>query len=179
MRDERRSVLVVDDDVATREMFRMALRIAGFDVETASDGVAALRRIDEHVPDVVVLDLDMPGVNGIAVHGELDSRERTRHVPIVIVTGTDWQSPFPASAALAKPLSPHELVDAVRDATYRRSASDGGAVRAAGTSTVVWLCPQCHRVVREGAEPAESAAPEMRVGATLCPACAAGTSIIN
>lgn len=171
MVDDRRSVLVVDDDVATREMFRMALRIAGFDVETASDGVAALKRIEQRVPDVVVLDLGLPGINGIAVHGELDSQERTRNVPIVIVTGTDWHSPFPVSAALAKPLAPHELVDAVRDAASRRA--DGAESSAAGVRTVVWLCPQCHRVVRESAEPAETAAPEMRVGA-MCLACASG-----
>jgi DNA-binding response OmpR family regulator len=168
----------VDDDVATREMFRMALRIAGFDVETASDGVAALRHIEQHVPDVVVLDLDLPGINGIAVHGELGSRDRTRNVPIVIVTGTDWQLPSPVSAALAKPLTPHELVDAVRDAASGRTS--GARSAAADTRTVVWLCPRCHRVVREGAEPAETAAPEMRVGATLCAACASGTPpVIN
>lgn len=179
MRDERRSVLVVDDDVATREMFRMALRIAGFDVETASDGVAALRQIDQRVPDVVVLDLDMPGINGIALHGELDAREHTKHVPIVIVTGTDWQSPFPVSAALSKPLSPHDLVDAVRDAASRRFAAGGSSLDAAGMRTVVWLCPRCHHVVRETAEAAETAAPEMRVAAALCAACAADPNAIN
>ena len=179
MGDERRSVLVVDDDVATREMYRMALRIAGFDVETASDGVAALRRIEQHVPDVVVLDLDLPGINGIAVHGELDARERTRHVPIVIVTGTDWQSPFPVFAALSKPLSPHELVDAVRVAATRQLARDRSRLNATGTSTVVWLCPRCHHVVREAAEPEETAAPEMRVDVALCAACAADPNAVH
>jgi CheY-like chemotaxis protein len=167
--DDRRSVLVVDDDVATREMFRMALRIAGFDVETASDGVAALRHIEQRIPDVVVLDLDMPGINGIAVHGELDSRERTRNVPVVIVTGTNWQSPFPASVSLSKPLSPHDLVDAVRDAASRRFRGEG---RAPGTRTIVWLCPRCHHVASETHEAAETGASEMRVGDTLCASCA-------
>lgn len=120
MIDSRRSVLVVDDDVATREMFKTVLRMAGFEVSTAADGVAALRQIDQHVPDVVVLDLDLPGVNGIVVHEELDAREETHGVPVVIVTGTDWQSPIRASATLRKPTSPHELVGAVRSAASRR-----------------------------------------------------------
>jgi DNA-binding response OmpR family regulator len=120
MIDTRRSVLVVDDDVATREMFRVALRMAGFEVSTAGDGLAALRQIEQKVPDVVVLDLDMPGVNGLAVHEELDARANTHDVPVVIVTGTDWQSPFPASATLQKPTSTHELVGAVRNAASRR-----------------------------------------------------------
>ena len=179
MLDERRSVLVVDDDVATREMFRMALRLAGFEVETASDGVAALKQIEQRVPDVVVLDLDMPGLNGLAVHEELDSRERTRHVPIIIVTGTDWQSPYPVSAALSKPLAPHDLVDAVRDAASRRFDSRAALAGDDGKRMVVWLCPRCHHVAREAPEPAESASPEMRLDQSLCEACASGASAVH
>ena len=120
MIDSRRSVLVGDDDGPTREMFRAALRMAGFEVSTAADGLAALRQIDQHVPDIVLLDLDLPGVNGIAVHEELDARAHTHDVPVVIVTGTDWRSPFPVSATLQKPTSTHELVGAVRHAAARR-----------------------------------------------------------
>jgi two-component system OmpR family response regulator len=167
MREERRSVLVVDDDLATRELFRMALRMAGFEVETAADGVAALRQIEQRVPDVVVLDLDLPGVNGIAVHGELDAEPRTRHVPIVVVTGTDWRSPYPTSAMLSKPTSPHELVDAVRAASRRPDReADLGRLR-----TVVWLCPRCHHVVGEAVESAQTSTSEMRAGNAVCKAC--------
>lgn len=99
-----------------RELFRTALRLAGFDVRTAVDGVSALWQIGQQRLDVVVLDLDLPGVNGIAIHQELKSCEQTCHVPVVIVTGTDWQSPVPAYATLLKPISPDDLVNTVRQA---------------------------------------------------------------
>jgi CheY-like chemotaxis protein len=55
-------------------------------------------------------------VNGIAIHQEPESRTQTRHVPVVIVTGTAWQSPVPAYAPLLKPISPDDLVNTVRQA---------------------------------------------------------------
>lgn len=112
----RHTVLIVDDDRCTRELFRTALRLAGFDVRTAVDGVSALWQIGQQRLDVVVLDLDLPGVNGIAIHQELESRAQTRHVPVVIVTGTAWRSPVPAYATLLKPISPDDLVNTVRQA---------------------------------------------------------------
>lgn len=112
----RHTVLIVDDDRSTRELFRTALRLAGFDVRPAVDGVSALWQIGQQRLDVVVLDLDLPGVNGIAIHQELESREQTRHVPVVIVTGTEWRSPVPAYATLLKPISPDDLVNTVRQA---------------------------------------------------------------
>ena len=114
-----RRVLVVDDDRATREMFRTALRMGGFEVRLASDGVSALSQVEQQLPDLVVLDLDLPLLNGIAVHEELAARERTRRVPVVIVTGTEWQSPFPAFVTLRKPISTERLIDAVTTATSR------------------------------------------------------------
>lgn len=116
LRPARHTVLIVDDDRSTRELFRTALRLAGFDVRTAVDGVSALWQIGQQRLDCVVLDLDLPGVNGIAIHQELESREQTRHVPVVIVTGTEWQSPVPAYAILLKPISPDDLVNTVRQA---------------------------------------------------------------
>lgn len=113
----RHTVLIVDDDRSTRELFRTTLRLAGFDVRTAVDGVSALWQIGRQRLDVVGLDLDLPGgVNGIVIHQELESREQTRHVPFDIVTGTAWQSPVPAYATPLKPISPDDLVNTVRQA---------------------------------------------------------------
>ncbi len=113
---KRPTVLVVDDDRDIREMFTSALRLAGFDVRSAMDGMVALRQIEEHRPDVVVLDLDLPLVNGTAIHEELGSRTDTCDLPVVIVTGTESDSPFPAYATLRKPIDPERLVDVVSKA---------------------------------------------------------------
>src|SRR5258705_6639939 len=70
---ERPTVLLVEDDNATREMFDYALRMAGFSVTAVRDGFAALRSIEQGCPDIVVLDLDLPHVSGLDVHQELMS----------------------------------------------------------------------------------------------------------
>jgi CheY-like chemotaxis protein len=111
---------VIDDDRGTREQFATALRLAGFEVKTAVDGLTALLQIEQQLPDVVVLDLDLPMVNGIAVHTELAGRDHTRDLPVVIVTGTELRSPLPASATLLKPILPDQLVVAVQRAAAAR-----------------------------------------------------------
>ena len=171
MTEERQSVLVVEDDVATRELFRVALRMAGFEVDTAADGASALRQIEQRIPDVVVLDLNLPGINGIALHGELESRERTRGLPIVIVTGTDWRSPYSAFATLSKPTEPAALVDAVRKAA-RRGVAGESQEAAKRVRTIVWLCPRCHHVIRETTEASDTPVSEMRVDISPCVSCA-------
>src|SRR5262245_47198018 len=104
------TVLIVEDDVQTREMFRQVLRFAGFWVIVASDGASALRIVELHPPDVIVLDLDLPTLPGLAVHKELQAHETSRDIPVVIVTGTEWRSPFPAAATLRKPTPGDDLV---------------------------------------------------------------------
>ena len=70
---QRPTILLVEDDSATREMFDYALRLAGFAVVAARDGLAGLRAIEQQVPDAVVLDLDLPHVSGIDVQQEIVS----------------------------------------------------------------------------------------------------------
>jgi CheY-like chemotaxis protein len=80
-----RRVLVVDDDRAIRDLFRAVLRRADFIVEVADSGTAALRRVAESGPDVVTLDLAMPGVDGFAVIDRI--RALSSPPPIVVVSG--------------------------------------------------------------------------------------------
>jgi DNA-binding response OmpR family regulator len=111
----RRTLLVVEDDPDLRRMFRMALALAEFDVVEASDGLHALRRIEEITPDAVVLDLMMPRVNGFAVLQDLLGRAHTRQIPIVIVTATAAAvSEANVACVLRKPISPDVLVRSVR-----------------------------------------------------------------
>ena len=79
--------LIVEDDSQLRHLYRATLVLAGFDVDQVADGLDALRLIEEQPPDLVVLDLRLPGLDGVFVHQEIAAREQTRKIPIVVVTG--------------------------------------------------------------------------------------------
>ncbi len=85
-------VLVVDDDRLQRTMARDALEAEGFAVVEAADGDEALARFEQDRPDLVMLDVAMPGRDGISVCGEIRERHPSDLVPIFIVTGTDDQA---------------------------------------------------------------------------------------
>ncbi|HEV8237192.1 MAG TPA: response regulator [Gemmatimonadaceae bacterium] len=113
---QRPTILLVEDDSATRELFDYALRLSGFAVIAARDGLAGLRAIEQQVPDAVVLDLDLPNVSGIDVHQEIASHAETRDIPIIIVTGTGWRAPAGVFRMLRKPITSDVLVTVVQQA---------------------------------------------------------------
>jgi len=80
-------VLVTDDDRAVREALERALQLAGYEVELASDGDTALSAIDRRTPDAVVLDIMMPGLDGLDVTRRL--RREGNRVPILLLTARD------------------------------------------------------------------------------------------
>jgi len=81
-------VLIVDDDPMIAEIYSLRLTRDGFTVRVAGNGVEALAMIAERLPDIVLLDLIMPVVDGTAVIRALRSQERTRHLPIVVLSNT-------------------------------------------------------------------------------------------
>ena len=109
-------MLVVEDDAALRELYRAALRSAGFAVVAVEDGLSALRRVESDTPRAVVLDLDLPRVGGRDVQRELSARRDTREIPILVVSGTDTEDLNPEDFAciLRKPVNADELVRAVQ-----------------------------------------------------------------
>ncbi len=115
-------MLVVEDDRTLRELYRTVLREAGYEVGAVEDGTDALHRVEHWTPDVVVLDLALPRLDGRDLRHELRSRPETRDVPVVVVTGTDTsdldQNDF--AAILRKPINPDALVDAVNAAVRSR-----------------------------------------------------------
>ena len=113
---QRATILLVEDDSATRELFDYALRLSGFAVVAARDGLAGLRAIEQQVPDAVVLDLDLPHVSGMDVHEEIGSHAETRDIPIIIVTGTGWKAPAGVFRTLRKPITSDVLVMVVQQA---------------------------------------------------------------
>jgi CheY-like chemotaxis protein len=112
----RQTILVVEDDENLRRLFRTALALSGYDVVEAGDGLEALQRIDHSPPDLVILDLLLPGLSGIAVQQEIAAQAVTRQIPVVVITGSTLE-PAPdvdVACFLRKPISPDELVDTVR-----------------------------------------------------------------
>ena len=108
-------ILIVEDDEDLRQLFRVALTLAGYEVEEAGDGLEALRRLDHAPPDLVILDLNLPLIGGAAVRQEIASHVFTRDIPVVIVTGSAGDlSAMNAACTLRKPITPDELVRAVR-----------------------------------------------------------------
>ena len=110
--------MIVEVDRSLRELYRSALRQAGYEVGAVEDGTDAVWRIDEWTPDVIVLDLTLPRLAGRDLRHELRSRPDTRDVPIVVVTGTDSSDldPNDFAAILCKPIKVEVMVNAVDDA---------------------------------------------------------------
>ncbi len=111
-----RPVLVVDDDDATRSAERAVLSDGGFRVIEARDGEEAMRALTNDPPAMVVLDIQMPGVDGPSFARAL--RMALRHVPLVVLTGADdpkhEADRCNAEAYLTKPFDAPELLKVVR-----------------------------------------------------------------
>jgi DNA-binding response OmpR family regulator len=111
----RRNVLLIEDDPNLRLMFRTALVLEGFNVREANDGLEALLVVEAEMPDVIVLDLGLPRVNGKGVLSELSAHASTRGIPVVIVTASrEPVEEVSSDCILRKPVEPDELVATVR-----------------------------------------------------------------
>ena len=117
-------ILVVEDDLPTRKLFRAALRAEGYAVVTAGDGIDALTYLETHTPSAVVLDLGLPRLHGRDVLDEMASDGLTQQIPIIVVTGEriDHLDTSQFACVVQKPVSPDELVATVRQCLTRRTA---------------------------------------------------------
>jgi DNA-binding response OmpR family regulator len=127
-----RTILVVDDEPRIVELARDYLEHAGFTVVTASDGPAALAAVRSRRPDLVVLDLGLPGLDGPDVTKQIRGGLETTELPIVMLTARDDELDkllgleLGADDYLTKPFSPRELVARVK-AVLRRADRPVGA----------------------------------------------------
>jgi DNA-binding response OmpR family regulator len=130
-------ILVVDDDPTVAEVVARYLLHAGYTVERAADGRAALEQVAARRPDLVVLDLMLPEVDGLEVCRRLRADPVARDVPVVMLTARgDEQDRITglelgADDYVTKPFSPRELVLRIQS-VLRRSAVPGGVREAAG-----------------------------------------------
>jgi len=121
-----KTILVIEDEPSIAEVVSLYLRRAGFQVQAASDGQIALDALEQHIPDLVILDLMLPGVDGYSLTRWLRNRS---DVPIIILTSRRAEMDriagleMGADDYVVKPFSPQELVSRVR-AVLRRGGMD-------------------------------------------------------
>ena len=122
-------LLVVDDEPSIRELLSASLKFAGFEVFVAQDGAEALRLAEQHKPDLVVLDVMLPDIDGFSVTRRL--RERGREMPVVFLTARDETTDKVQGLTVGgddyvtKPFSLEEIVARIR-AVLRRTGVTGG-----------------------------------------------------
>lgn len=115
------SVLVVDDEMLTRDLLRMMLERAGYEVVEAADGHQALQRVNERKPDLVILDVMMPDIDGYQVCRTLREQESTADLPVLMLSAKTQPEAVAeglragATRYLPKPITYNELIQNVRE----------------------------------------------------------------
>lgn len=113
-------ILVVEDDPELRNLYRAALRSAGYAVFAVDDGIDALEYVEQTMPAAIVLDLGLPRLDGRDVQRELAAQGHTERIPIVVVTGqTEGINEGDFACVLRKPVEPEALVGAVQNCLDR------------------------------------------------------------
>jgi two-component system alkaline phosphatase synthesis response regulator PhoP len=122
------SVLIVDDEPLTQDLLRMMLEPAGFRVTTAEHGLEALEKVKEEKPDIMILDVMMPHMDGITVCKKIRSSSETSDLPIVMLSGKTHLNAVEegleagANRYLAKPISRTDLIQNLHDVLAETAA---------------------------------------------------------
>jgi two-component system phosphate regulon response regulator PhoB len=130
----QKQIVVVEDEPDILEVLSYNLVREGFDVSTSLDGAQGLELICKKVPDLVLLDLMLPGMDGLDICRQLKTDAATRHIPIIMVTAKGEESDvvlglgIGADDYISKPFSPKELVARVKAVLRRGAITDQGGL---------------------------------------------------
>jgi len=129
---QRRSLLLVDDDPETLTLLQAKLAKEPFELLTAVEGESALNIVRTQKPDLVVLDVNLPGLSGLEVCRSIRSDKDTRDIPIIILSGRSEEIDrvlgleFGADDYVTKPFNPQELILRINNVLKRVYKEDGG-----------------------------------------------------
>jgi two-component system cell cycle response regulator DivK len=135
---DRPCVLVVDDYPDAREMYSEYLEFSGFTVVEAGNGMEALQRAIEHTPDIILMDLSLPVMDGWEATRRLKADPRTASIPVVALTGhalagiSEGAMQAGCDAFVTKPCLPEELVREIRKVLNGSPASTTKKSRRSG-----------------------------------------------
>jgi two-component system, OmpR family, alkaline phosphatase synthesis response regulator PhoP len=155
MRMTTTRVLIVEDDRDIADLVAHYLGKAGFTTEQLSSGREALKAIGEHPPELLILDLMLPQLDGLEICRAVRANEKTAGIPIIMLTARGDESDrivgleIGADDYIAKPFSPNELVARAR-ALLRRTQRTGPARPAATTYGSIVVDPETHIVSSDG-----------------------------
>jgi two-component system phosphate regulon response regulator PhoB len=146
----QKKILVIEDEVAIRELVEFALRGEGYDVVSAEDGRQASQRLDDGLPDLMLVDWMLPGTSGLELVRGFRRQISTRKIPIIMLTArsdeTDKIDGLDSGADdyITKPFSTRELLSRIKALLRRAEAfDDSGEVLQAGDIT---LDPASHEL---------------------------------
>ena len=123
-------ILVVDDEVYIVHILDFSLGMEGYEVVTALDGEQALEKVAQQKPDLIVLDIMMPKLDGYETCKALKSREETRDIPVILLSAkgrnVDQKTGFEVGADdyITKPFSPRKLVERINAILGQANSSD-------------------------------------------------------
>ena len=133
-----KKILVVEDDPATLRLMDYTLRHEGYQVLTASNGLEGLRKARNDAPDLIIMDVMLPGMDGFEVCHQLRAEPATAHLPVLMLsakaqeidkkTGLKWG----ADDYLAKPADPSEIVSRVGKLLARKERSSPAQEKVSG-----------------------------------------------
>jgi len=119
--DENIITLIVDDSLSARRSLAEFVKDLGYDVRMARDGIEAIEMIDSIKPDIVLADLEMPRMNGLELTSHLRSKEKTKDIPVIMITSRstekhrDMADAAGVSSYLTKPFSEDELLENIQN----------------------------------------------------------------
>ena len=114
------TILLVEDDASVRELLKVLLEVEGYEILEAKDGLEGLEKAEALRPDLMILDLMMPEIDGERVLARLRAEPSTRQIPVIVVSGRyealeRCRDAVGAENVFAKPFEPVKLLDRVGD----------------------------------------------------------------
>ena len=132
-------IYIIDDDTDIREMESYALRNSGFDILALSDGSGLAEALTRETPDLILLDIMLPGEDGLSILRRLRASERTKRIPIIMVTAKTTEIDkvrgldMGADDYITKPFGIMELVSRVKALLRRAAPEENDGIIACGT----------------------------------------------